>query len=92
MKWKIATASVVAAAIMSAPVASAAPANDNSNVGGARNAIGQTISQIAKNGGGAAAILGQLVQFKPANKGLAKALQNLLNPKPPTDTTVAPPA
>lgn len=90
MKWKITTASVLAAAIMSAPVAGAAPGNDHGNNGGTRNTIGQTISQIAKSGGGAAAVLGQLVQFKPNNTGLAKALQNALKPKPPTDTSVTP--
>lgn len=90
MKWKIATASVLAAAIMSAPAANAVPGNGHGN-GGARPNIGQTISQIAKNGGGAAAVLGQLVQLKPNNKGLAKALQNLLNPKP-EETPETPPA
>lgn len=92
MKWKIATASMVAAAIISAPVAGAAPGNGSGNNGGTRPNIGQTISQIAKSGGGAAAILGQLVQFKPNNKGLARALQNLLKPKPVTDPPAPAPA
>ncbi len=96
MKWKIATASVLAAAVMSAPVAAAAPGNSNANgnSAGPRNTIGKTISEIAKNGGGSAGVLGALVNFKPNNKGLAKALQNALKPKPeptptPTPTPVA---
>lgn len=94
MKWKIATASVLAAALMSAPVAGAAPGNSNGNgnSAGARNTIGQTVSQIARTGGGSAGVLGALSQLKPANTGLAKALQNALKPKPApeTDTTVTP--
>ena len=83
MKWKIATASVLAATVMSAPVAAAAPGthNGNGSTTGPRNTIGKTISEIAKNGGGSAGILGALVNFKPNNKGLAKALQNALKPK-----------
>lgn len=84
MKWKIATASVLAAAVMSAPVAAAAPGNSNANgnTAGPRNTIGKTISEIAKNGGGAAAIHQALINFKPNNKGLANALQQILKPKP----------
>jgi hypothetical protein len=89
MKWKVATASVLAAAIVSAPVASAAPGNGNN--GGTRNNVGQTISAIAKNGGGAAGILGALVQLKPNNKGLANALQRILSKKT-TATPTPPPA
>lgn len=92
MKWKIATASVVtAAAIMTAPVAGAAPGNGKGKGNGhtgTRNTIGQTISQIAKSGGGSAGILSALSGFKPNNTGLAKALQNALKPKPtPTPDT-----
>lgn len=43
VKWKIATASVLTAAFVSAPVASAAPANGNDAV---NNAVGQAISQV----------------------------------------------
>ena len=87
MKWKIATASVAAAAIMSAPIAAAAPGNGNGNTNGTRNPIGQTISQIAKSGGGPAEILKALIGRKPNNKGLPKALINVQKPKPtPTPT------
>lgn len=41
MKWKIATASAVTAAMLSAPVAAAAPSD-----GGANNAVGQVIGQV----------------------------------------------
>lgn len=97
MKWKVATAGLVAAAVMSAPIAGAAPNNGNGNSGGARNNIGQTISAIAKNGGGAAGVLGALSQLKPNNKGLANALQRILSrqtvtPDPTPDPTPTPSA
>lgn len=92
MKWKVATASVLAAAIVSAPVASAAPGSGNNGGNGARNTIGQTISAIAKNGGGAVGILGALVQLKPNNKGLANAVQRLLSHQTPAPTPATPPA
>ncbi|MCB0932818.1 MAG: hypothetical protein KDB71_13105 [Mycobacterium sp.] len=82
---------------MSAPAAGAAPNNGNGNSGGARNTIGQTISAIAKNGGGAAGVLGALAQLKPNNKGLANALQRVLSrqtktptPTPSPDPTTPP--
>jgi hypothetical protein len=90
MKWKIATASVAAAAIMSAPIAAAAPGNGNGNTDGTRNTIGQTISQIAKSGGGPAEILKALIGFKPANKGLPKALVSVQKPKPTPKPTPTP--
>jgi hypothetical protein len=90
VKWKVATASVLAAAIVSAPVASAAPGNGNNGGSGARNTIGQTISAIAKSGGGAAGILGALVQLKPNNKGLANALQRVLSHKTTATPTPTP--
>lgn len=43
MKWKIATASVLAAAFVSAPVANAAPSDANN---AANNAVGQAIGQL----------------------------------------------
>lgn len=90
MKWKIATASVVAAAIMSAPLAGAAPADKGNGKG---NTVGKTVSEIAKKGGGAAGVVGALVQLKPTNKGLPKALQNVQKPKPtPTPTPTPTPA
>lgn len=50
MKWKIATASVVTAAMLSAPVAAAAPSdNANNNVANnnvANNVAGQVIGQV----------------------------------------------
>jgi len=48
VKWTVATATVVTAAILSAPVAGATPNNNN---GGANN-VGQTISNIATIAGG----------------------------------------
>ncbi len=45
MKWKIATASVVTAAMLSAPVAAAAP-SDNANNNVANNVAGQVIGQV----------------------------------------------
>ena len=44
MKWKIATASVVTAAMLSAPVAAAAPSDNANNV--ANNVAGQVIGQV----------------------------------------------
>ena len=44
MKWKIATASVVTAALLSAPVAGAAPSDGGNNA--ANNAVGQVIGQV----------------------------------------------
>ena len=44
MKWKIATASVLTAAMVSAPVAAAAPSDNSSNV--ANNVAGQVIGQV----------------------------------------------
>jgi hypothetical protein len=44
MKWKIATASVVTAAMLSAPVAGAAPSDAANNA--ANNAVGQVIGQV----------------------------------------------
>ncbi len=91
MKWKIATASVVAAAIMSAPIAAAAPGKGK--VDSTRNTTGKTVSQIAKSGGGAAEILKAKIALKPTNKGLPKALANVQKPKPtPTPTTDPAPA
>jgi len=90
MKWKIATASVVAAAIMSAPIAAAVPTNGNGNTSGTRNTPGQTISQIAKSGGGPAEILKALIGSKPANKGLPKALVSVQKPKPTPKPTSKP--
>ncbi len=43
MKWKITTASVVTAAMLSAPVAAAAPSDNSNNV--ANNVAGQVIGQ-----------------------------------------------
>lgn len=86
MKWKIAAAAVATAAIVSAPLASAKPAgsgNGNKPV----SPPGQSISAIAKAGGGPAAILGALIGLKPNNPGLPKALTNVTKPKPtPTPT------
>lgn len=92
MKWKMAVAAMAAAAVVSAPAANAAPASGSGtgSASGTANrpttSIGQTISAIAKSGGGPAAILGALVQFKPNNHGLLNALQRLTTPKT-TDTT-----
>ena len=44
MKWKIAMASVVTAAMVSAPVAAAAPSDNTNNV--ANNVAGQVIGQV----------------------------------------------
>jgi len=44
VKWKIATASVVTAAMLSAPVAGAAPSGGGNNA--ANNAVGQVVGQV----------------------------------------------
>lgn len=96
MNWKIATATLAAVAIASAPMAGANPGNGNGNGSGTKPANqGQTISAIAKSGGGAAGVLGALVQLKPNNLGLANALARVTAPKTTTPTsasTVAPTA
>lgn len=93
MKWKMAVAAMAAAAVVSAPAANAAPANGSGN-GSANSAanrtttsIGQTISAIAKSGGGAAGILSKLSELKPGNLGLLNALQRVTAPKTTTTTT-----
>ena len=107
MKFKVAAVTTLAAvAIASAPVAAAAPntnangnagssastsAGTNAGTGTPRNNIGQTISAIAKSGGGAAGVLGALVQFKPGNLGLLNALQRVTAPKTTTSTATSTP-
>lgn len=88
MKWKIATATLAAVAIASAPLAGARPGNGNGNGNGNRPTTppGQTISAIAKSGGGAAGVLGALIQLRPNNLGLQNALARVTRPKP-TPTT-----
>ena len=71
LNWKIATLGLVAAGMLSAPAATAAP-----SAGDINSAVGQSISVIAKNGGGSAAVLSQLQQIKTSNPGLATAVQN----------------
>lgn len=44
MKWKIATASVLAAAMVSAPVAAAAPSDNTNNV--TNNVVGQLVGGV----------------------------------------------
>ena len=44
VKWKIATASLVTAAMLSAPVAGAAPSSGGNDV--ANNAVGQVVGQV----------------------------------------------
>jgi len=46
VKWKIATASVVTAAMLSAPVAGAAPSDGGGANNVANNAVGQVIGQV----------------------------------------------
>ncbi len=88
MKWKIAAAALTAAAIVSAPLAGAKPAtNGNGNGNKPTTPPGRTISVIAKSGGGAAGVLGALVQLKPTNPGLPKALQNATRTKTTSPTT-----
>ncbi len=103
VKFKVAAVTTLAAvAIASAPVAAAAPntnANGNAgtsistgtnvNTGTPRNNIGQTISAIAKSGGGAAGVLGALVSLKPGNLGLINALQRVTAPKTTTSTATS---
>lgn len=93
MKWKMAVATMTAAAMVSAPVAGAAPSNSNANANanGGRANVGQTISAIARNGGGAAGVLGALGQLKPGNLGLANAFQRVTAPKTTTPTPTATP-
>lgn len=91
MKWKYAAASVAVAAIASAPFAAAAPKGDNGNGHKPVSPPGQSISQIAKTGGGATGVLGALVTAKPSNPGLPNALQHVTaNSTSQTTTTVAP--
>lgn len=85
MNWKIATATLAAVAIASAPMAGAKPGKGNDGTKPANQ--GQTISAVAKAGGGAAGVLGALVQLKPNNKGLQNALRNVTKPKPTKTTT-----
>ena len=89
MNWKIATATLAAVAIYAAPMAGAKPGNGNGNGNGGTKPAnqGQTISAVAKAGGGAAGVLGALVQLKPNNKGLQNALRNVTKPKPTKTTT-----
>ncbi len=98
MNWKIAAAALATAAIVSAPLAGAVPGNGNGNGNGnghgKRPATppGQTISAIAKNGGGAAGVLGALIQLKPTNLGLQNAFKHVTatkttTPSPTTQTT-----
>lgn len=54
MKWKIATASALTAAIVSAPIAGAAPSNGNGITGPGNAGVGQAISQIAAIASGGA--------------------------------------
>lgn len=93
VKWKVTAATLAAIAITSAPLAGAAPGNGNGKK--PVPSRGQTISAIAKAGGGAAGVLGALVQLKPGNLGLQNALKNVTKPKPtstpsPTTQTTAP--
>lgn len=90
MKFKMAVASMAVAAMVTAPAANAAPNNGNGSNRNTTN-IGQTISAIAKSGGGAAGVLGALVQLKPGNLGLLNALQKVTAPKTTTQTTTATP-
>lgn len=96
MNWKIAAAALATAAIVSAPLAGAVPGNGNGNGNGhgKRPATppGQTISAIAKNGGGAAGVLGALIQLRPTNLGLQNAFKHVTatkttTPSPTTQTT-----
>ncbi len=92
MKWKVAAAVVATAAVVSAPMADAKPGNGNGKK--PVSPPGQTISAIAKSGGGAAGVLGALAGLKPNNKGLQNALKNVTKPKPtptPTPTPTPPP-
>ena len=88
MKWKVAAAVVATAAIVSSPLASAKPGNGNGKK--PVSPPGQTISAIAKNGGGAAGVLGALIGLKPTNKGLQNALNQVTKPKPTPDPTPTP--
>jgi hypothetical protein len=73
VNWKIATATLAAVAIAAAPMAGAKPGNGNGNGNGTKPANqGQTISAVAKAGGGAAGVLGALVQLKPRATRAAK--------------------
>ena len=85
MNWKIAAATAAVAAIISAPLAGAKPANTGT---GNKPATppGQSISSIAKTGGGAAGALGGLISLKPTNPGLPNALQRVTATKTPTPT------
>lgn len=73
MNWKFAAAGVAVAAIISAPIVSAAPGGN----GKKPNNPGNAISEIAKNGGGVVAIKSALVSAKPNNKGLQRALERV---------------
>ena len=76
MNWKFAAAGIAVAAIISAPIVSAAPGG-NGNGKKPNPSNGQTISQIAKNGGGVVAIKSALASAKPENKGRQRALERV---------------
>ena len=88
MKWKYAAAGVAVAAIISAPLVSAAPGKDKkpSNPG-----KGATISQIAKNGGGVVAIKSAQASAKPDKKGPQRALERVTANQSKTKTTTPSP-
>lgn len=81
MKWKVAGVTLTAIAIATAPMAGAKPATDGN---GAKPVTppGVTISSIAKSGAVPLSILESLFSFKPNNKGLQNAIQQLTKPKP----------
>lgn len=92
MNMKYIAAGIGVAAIISAPIVSAAPGshgNGNGNKPG--NPPGQSISQIAKNGGGPVAILSALAAAHPNNRGLQNALKRVTANHPTTTTQTTPP-
>lgn len=87
MKWKIAAAGVAVTAIISAPIVAAAPGGNGKKPGNP----GNTISQIAKNGGGVVAIKSALAAAKPNNKGRQRALERVTANQNKTKTTTPSP-
>ena len=88
MKWKYAAAGVAVAAIISAPLVSAAPGKDKKP---ANPGKGSTISQIAKNGGGVVAIKSAQASAKPDKKGPQRALERVTANQSKTKTTTPSP-
>lgn len=83
MKIRLAAASLAVAALTSVPLSSAAPGG-NGNGHQPVTPPGQTVSAVAKSGGGPVGVLTTLTGLKPYSRGLANALEHVtVNHAPP---------